>query len=138
MNLITDGIPALALGVEQAERGGMNRAPYAPNESIFGRGLARHIVIVGIILGVSGLALGLWAFNNFQNGVPTFQANTWNTMVFFFLTVAQMGHALALRSHRESTFTIGFTGNKLLLGCGSGHHHPAICCGLPACFQQPL
>ena len=116
MNLITDGIPALALGVEQAERGGMNRAPYAPNESIFGRGLARHIVIVGILLGVSGLLLGLWAFNNFQNGVPTFAANTWNTMVFFFLTVAQMGHALALRSHRESTFTIGFTGNKMLLG----------------------
>ncbi len=116
MNLITDGIPALALGVEQAERGGMNRAPYAPNESIFGRGLARHIVIVGILLGVSGLLLGLWAFNNFQNGVPTFQANTWNTMVFFFLTVAQMGHALALRSHRESTFSIGFTGNKMLLG----------------------
>ncbi|MBA3870322.1 MAG: cation-translocating P-type ATPase [Anaerolineae bacterium] len=116
MNLITDGIPALALGVEQAERGSMNRAPYAPNESIFGRGLARHIVIVGILLGVSGLALGLWAFHNFQNGVPDFAANTWNTMVFFFLTVAQMGHALALRSHRESTFTIGFTGNKLLLG----------------------
>ncbi len=116
MNLVTDGIPALALGVEQAERGGMNRAPYAPNESIFGRGLARHIVIVGILLGVSGLLLGLWAFNNFQNGVPTFRANTWNTMVFFFLTVAQMGHALALRSHRESSFTTGFTGNKMLLG----------------------
>jgi Ca2+-transporting ATPase len=116
MNLITDGIPALALGVEQAERGGMQRAPYAPNESIFGRGLARHIVIVGILLGVTGLLLGLWAFNNFQAGVPTFAANTWNTMVFYFLTVAQMGHALALRSHRESTFSVGFTGNKLLLG----------------------
>jgi len=116
MNLITDGIPALALGVEKAERGGMNRSPYAPNESIFGRGLARHIVIVGIVLGVSGLLLGLWAFNNYQNGVATFSANTWNTMVFFFLTVAQMGHALGLRSHRESTFSIGFTGNKMLLG----------------------
>ncbi len=116
MNLITDGIPALALGVEQAERGGMNRPPYAPNESIFGRGLARHIVIVGFLLGITGLLLGLWAFNNFQNGVPTFTANTWNTMVFFFLTVAQMGHALGLRSHRESTFSIGFTGNKMLLG----------------------
>ncbi len=116
MNLITDGIPALALGVEQAERGGMNRAPYAPNESIFGRGLARHIVIVGILLGFTGLLLGLWAFGNYQNNVPTFAANTWNTMVFFFLTVAQMGHALALRSHRESTFSIGFTGNKMLIG----------------------
>jgi Ca2+-transporting ATPase len=116
MNLITDGIPALALGVEQAEPGGMNRPPYEPNESIFGRGLARHIVIVGILLGVTGLLLGLWAFNNYQNGVPTFASNTWNTMVFFFLTVAQMGHALGLRSHRESTFSVGFTGNRLLLG----------------------
>ena len=116
MNLITDGIPALALGVEQAERGGMNRAPYAPNESIFGRGLARHIVIVGLLLGGTGLLLGLWAFYNYKNGVPTFAPNTWNTMVFFFLTIAQMGHALGLRSHRESTFSIGFLGNKMLLG----------------------
>lgn len=116
MNLITDGVPALALGVEQAERGGMNRAPYAPNESIFGRGLARHIVIVGALLGITGLLLGIWAFNNHQNGVESYGPKTWNTMVFFFLTVAQMGHALGLRSHRESTFSIGFTGNKVLLG----------------------
>lgn len=116
MNLITDGIPALALGVEQAEKGAMNRAPYAPNESIFGRGLARHISIVGIVLGVSGLLLGIWAFQNHQNGVATYAANTWNTMVFMFLTIAQMGHALALRSHRESTFSVGFTGNKVLIG----------------------
>lgn len=116
MNLITDGIPALALGVEKPEKGGMNRPPYAPNESIFGRGLGRHIVIVGFLLGTSGLLLGIWAFGNWQNGVPTYQSNTWNTMVFFFLTVAQMGHALALRSHRESTFTIGVLGNPFLLG----------------------
>ncbi|MEZ4667233.1 MAG: cation-translocating P-type ATPase [Anaerolineae bacterium] len=116
MNLITDGIPALALGVEQAEKGGMNRPPYAPNESIFGRGLARHIGIVGILLGLTGILLGIWAFQNYQNGVATYTTRTWNTMVFMFLTIAQMGHALALRSHRESTFVIGFTGNKVLLG----------------------
>jgi P-type Ca2+ transporter type 2C len=48
--------------------------------------------------------------------VATYTARTWNTMVFMFLTIAQMGHALALRSHRESTFSIGFTGNRVLLG----------------------
>jgi len=116
MNLVTDGIPALALGVEQSEPGAMQRAPYAPNESLFGRGLARHILIVGLLLGGVGLLLGIWAFSNWQNNVPTYSERTWNTMVFMFLTIAQMGHALGLRSHRESTFKLGFFGNRILIG----------------------
>lgn len=114
MNLITDGIPALALGVEQGEPNAMKRAPYASNESVFGRGLARHILLVGLTLGVTGLGLAIWAHSTNQiaaNGNPA-----WNTMVFIFLTIAQMGHALGLRSHRESVFTLNFFGNKLLLG----------------------
>lgn len=116
MNLITDGIPALALGIEKGEPGGMDRAPYAPTESIFGRGMGRHIVIVGATMGITGLALGIWAFQNFQMGVPDFSAGTWNTMVFIFLTLAQMGHALGLRSHRASLFKVGLRGNPLLIG----------------------
>jgi Ca2+-transporting ATPase len=114
MNLITDGIPALALGVEKGEQGAMNRAPYAPNESLFGRGLGRHILLIGSLLGVTGLALGYWAWSSnitAANGAPA-----WNTMVFFFLTIAQMGHALGLRSHRESLFKLNFFGNPLLIG----------------------
>jgi Ca2+-transporting ATPase len=94
----------------------MKRAPYLPDESLFGRGLGRHIVIVGLIMGVTGLLLGMWAHGQYTAGVEGFQANTWNTMVFFFLTVAQMGHALALRSHRESLFSMNFFGNRLLIG----------------------
>jgi P-type Ca2+ transporter type 2C len=114
MNLITDGIPALALGVESGERNAMNRDPYPPNESVFGRGLARHIVIVGLTLGLTGLGLAIWAFQSnilAANGAPA-----WNTMVFMFLTIAQMGHALALRSHRETTFSMPLLGNRLLFG----------------------
>jgi Ca2+-transporting ATPase len=114
MNLITDGIPALALGVEKAEAGAMKRAPYAPNESIFGRGLARHILIIGSIMGASGVALGYWAYSTEQ--MATNGEVAWNTMVFFFLTIAQMGHALALRSHRESLFTVGVFGNPYIWG----------------------
>lgn len=114
MNLITDGIPALALGVEKAEKGSMQREPYNPNESLFGRGLGRHIMIVGLLFGMTGLALGYWAWSSeleAANGAPA-----WNTMVFIFLTIAQMGHALGLRSHRETIFKIGFSGNPLLIG----------------------
>jgi P-type Ca2+ transporter type 2C len=114
MNLITDGIPALALGVEKPERGVMKRAPYLPNESLFGRGLGRHIVIVGLLLGLTGLGLGYWAFSTGQ--VAANGDVAWNTMVFMFLTIAQMGHALGLRSHRESLFSMNFFGNRLLLG----------------------
>jgi P-type Ca2+ transporter type 2C len=113
MNLITDGIPALALGIEKPEKGVMQRPPYAPNESLFGRGLGRHIVLIGLLLGGTGIALGYWAWSNnlrAANGAPA-----WNTMVFMFLTIAQMGHALGLRSHRESLFSLSFFGNPLLL-----------------------
>ncbi len=114
MNLITDGIPALALGVERAEKGVMKRAPYAPHESLFGRGLSRHILLVGLLLGMTGIGLGTWAFE--QDLRAADGALAWNTMVFFFLAVAQMGHALALRSHREFVFTLGLRGNPLLIG----------------------
>ncbi|MCL4247702.1 MAG: cation-translocating P-type ATPase [Anaerolineae bacterium] len=114
MNLITDGVPALALGVEQGERNAMKRKPYPPSMSMFGLGMTRHIAIVGLTLGLTGIALGYWAWSNnllAANGNPA-----WNTMVFIFLTIAQMGHAWGLRSHRESTFTLPFFSNPLLLG----------------------
>ncbi|MDX1990983.1 MAG: cation-translocating P-type ATPase [bacterium] len=114
MNLITDGIPALALGVEQPEKGGMNRPPYGANESLFGRGLARHILFIGLLLGITGLGLGYWAFSNdirAANGEPA-----WNTMLFIFLAYAQMGHALGLRSHTESIVRMNLFGNRLLIG----------------------
>lgn len=114
MNLITDGIPALALGVERAEKNAMTRAPYPPNASIFGHGLGRHIVIVGGLLGVTSLAFGYWAWSTevlAANGAPA-----WNTMVFMLLTMAQMGHALGVRSHTESLFSMNLFSNPILIG----------------------
>ncbi len=113
MNLITDGLPALALGLEKAEPDAMTRPPYAPNESVLGRGLGRHILLIGGALGVMALSLGIWAFQTGQtaaNGAPA-----WNTMVFLTLTLAQMGHALGLRSHTETIFRMNPFGNRFLL-----------------------
>ena len=59
MNLITDGVPALALGVEQTEKGVMQRPPYGADESLFGKGLGRHIVLIGLLLGGVGGGAGL-------------------------------------------------------------------------------
>ncbi len=99
INLVTDGLRGLALGVEKSERDVMRRAPRDPAESIFARGLWQHVLIVGLFMGAIPLGLGLWAF---LTGRP------WQTMIFASLALLQLGHALAVRSERESLFSLGF------------------------------
>ncbi len=108
INLTTDGLPALALGVEPAERDTMNRPPYPPNENIFSRGMGRDIIWIGILMGCISLAMG---FFYWKTGSPA-----WQTILFTTLTLSQMGNALAVRSERDSLFTIGLMSNKALLG----------------------
>ncbi len=107
INLVTDGLPGLALGVEPPERDTMRRPPHHPQENIFGRGLGRHVAWVGLLMGLVSLGMGYW----------TWQAgwDHWQTMVFTTLTLSQMGHALAVRS-RESLFKVGLLSNRALLG----------------------
>ncbi len=108
INLVTDGLPGLALAVEPAEHGTMHRPPYPPRQSIFARGMGRYILWVGLLMGLVSLALGYWAW---ITGRPA-----WQTMVFTTLTLSQMGNVLAVRSGRESLFKIGLLTNKPLLG----------------------
>ncbi|GMR11499.1 MAG: cation-translocating P-type ATPase [Anaerolineae bacterium] len=108
INLVTDGLPGLALAVEPAERDTMRRPPYPPKQSIFARGMGRYILWVGLLMGLVSLALGYWAW---ITGRPA-----WQTMVFTTLTLSQMGNVLAVRSGRESLFKIGLLTNKPLMG----------------------
>ena len=85
----------------------MQRNPYDPNENILGRGMARHILTVGLLLGFIALGVGLWGY---YTGNPH-----WRTMVFTTLTLSQLGHALAVRSERDSVFSIGLFTNRPLL-----------------------
>ena len=62
INLVTDGLPSLALSVEPPERDVMKRPPRNPRESIFGQGLAVHIIWVGLLMGVVSVGMGWWAF----------------------------------------------------------------------------
>lgn len=109
MNLVTDGVPGLALGLEPTEKDAMRRAPFAPNESIFSRGIGRHIIIIGILLAAVSFGVGYGAYVYYGPTGP------WGTMVFMTLTLSQLGHALAVRSNRESLFAIGLRSNPTLL-----------------------
>ncbi|MBL8348731.1 MAG: cation-translocating P-type ATPase, partial [Burkholderiaceae bacterium] len=109
VNLVTDGLPGLALATEPAERGVMQRPPRPPGESIFAHGLWQHALWVGLLIG--GLCLGLqaWALQ----GGDRVRAQT---MVFTLLTFAQMAHLMAIRGERESLFRQGLLSNAPLLG----------------------
>ena len=107
VNLVTDGLPGLALSIEPAEKNVMQRPPYPPDENVFGRGMAQKILWVGILMGLVSLGVGYyyWSIGN----------PNWQTIVFTTLTLSQMGNALALRTERESLFKIGLLSNKSLL-----------------------
>ncbi|MBM3323174.1 cation-translocating P-type ATPase, partial [candidate division WOR-3 bacterium] len=108
VNLVTDGLPGLALTVEPAERNTMRRKPYHPSDNIFGRGLAIDVVWVGLAMGITSLAVGYiwWRMGNAD----------WQTMVFTTLTMGQMGNALATRSECDSLFSRGRKANYFLYG----------------------
>lgn len=113
MNLVTDGLPALALAVEPAEPNVMNRPPNDPGESIFARGLGWYMVRVGIVLAVISVSLMVWSYGYSQNtpGDP----ERWKTMVFTTLCLAQMGHAMAIRSNTQLTIQLNPFSNPFLL-----------------------
>jgi P-type Ca2+ transporter type 2C len=111
MNLVTDGLPALALAVEPAEKNIMSQPPLNPKESIFARGLGTYIIRIGIIFGIISIILMKWAYHN----APSNNPDSWKTMVFTSLCLAQMGHALAVRSHNRLTIELNPFSNPYLL-----------------------
>jgi Ca2+-transporting ATPase len=108
INLVTDGVPGLALAAEPGEQNIMSRPPRDPQESIFAKGLGAHILWVGLLMGAVCIITQALFINSGQAH--------WQTMVFTVLCLSQMGHVLAVRSERMSFFKQGALSNKPLLG----------------------
>lgn len=107
VNLVTDGLPGLALAAEPAERGIMRRPPRAPKETLFAHGMWQHILFVGLLIGALCLAVQAWT-------VATSPSSA-QTMVFTTLTLAQMAHVLAIRSEGDALWRLGLRTNRPLL-----------------------
>jgi P-type Ca2+ transporter type 2C len=115
MNLVTDGLPALALAVEPPEPDVMKRAPFSPRESIFARGLGAYMIRIGIVFAIITIAMMAWAYNyTHQPGYP--EPDSWKTMVFTTLCLAQMGHAIAIRSNNRLIIEMNPLSNPYVLG----------------------
>ena len=110
INLITDGLPALALGVEPPERDVMERKPKPKTEGIFTRGYSIQIALQGIWFGfITLIAYYLGTFV-LSDGNHTYG----QTMAFTVLAVSQLFHSFNVRTS-HSLFTINPFSNKYLL-----------------------
>lgn len=90
----------------------MRRPPFSPKENIFGRGMARDILWIGLLMGIVSLGIGWLYWRQDPNASPA----VWQTMVFTTLTISQMGNALATRSNRDTIFQIGLLSNRAMIG----------------------
>ena len=106
INLVTDGLPALALSVEPAEANTLHRPPYPASQSVFALGTGRYIVRIGLLIGTVSLLAGYWQWSL---GRPE-----WQTMVFTTLTLGELAQALAVRSTRP-ILSISLFSNRWLL-----------------------
>jgi Ca2+-transporting ATPase len=127
MNLVTDGLPALALGVEPGEAGVMRRPPRHPKQAILSAATGAHILWVGLVMTAFCLGIGAWAYGLFSagRGVALIAVGTygvagatygWRTMLFTTLVFSQLTLALGERSSRRSVFRVPLASNPYLLG----------------------
>jgi Ca2+-transporting ATPase len=108
INLVTDGLPGLALTMEKAERNIMKRPPRNPGQSIFAEGLGIHILWAGLLLAGITIATEAYAIHS--------KAGHWQTMVFTVLCMGQLIYVLSIRSETLSLFRLGiFTNRPLIL-----------------------
>jgi len=111
INLVTDGLPGLALASEPAEPDIMRRPPRPPGESLFSGGLGAHVLWVGLLIGGVCLAAQYWGLSTGRDH--------WQTIVFTVLCLSQLGQALAIRSEKRLLWELGlFTNRPLLYAVG--------------------
>ena len=108
INLVTDSLPAIALGLEKEEENIMNRLPRSPKKSLFADGLWWKIIIEGSMLGMFTLLA-------FSIGNKLYSIEVGRTMAFLSLGILELVHSFNIKSE-ESIFKTGLLENKYLVG----------------------
>ncbi len=108
LNLMTDGLLGLSMGVEPAEKRVMQRPPHSPSDGLWANGLGRRTVWVGTVIGAVTIGLGFAYY--------AADLEQWQTIMFTTLAFMQIGQAFATRSSTESLREIGWRTNPVMLG----------------------
>jgi len=108
INLVTDSLPAIALGLEPQDKDIMNKKPRDPKKSLFADGLWEKIFTEGIMLGI----LTLFAFSL---GNKLYGLEVGRTMAFVTLGILELVHSFNIKSE-QSIFKMNIMGNKYLIG----------------------
>lgn len=109
VNLVTDGLPAIALGVEPAERENMKQPPRRSDESFFSDGLMTKIIFRGILIGLC--TLGCFALFTYMFGDLTIA----RTGALFTLIMSQLAHVFECKSEKKNIFTVPYFSNPKLI-----------------------
>lgn len=110
VNLVTDGLPAIALGLEPSDKRSMSIPPRKPNESVFSNGLATKIVFRGILIGIATLASFVTLFK------MTGSEDVARSGALFALVFAQLIHVFECKSEEKGLFSIRYFNNFKLIG----------------------
>ena len=108
VNLVTDSLPAIALGLEPPEKNIMKRKPISSKKSIFSDGLWTKIIVEGIMIGM--LTLVAFSIGNKYYGIEVGR-----TMAFISIGLLELVHSFNIKSE-QSIFKVGILENKYLIG----------------------
>ena len=112
LNLVTDSLPALALGMEPVEHSVMKEKPRSSQESLFTKSFSIRLAWQGLMVGL--LTLAAYWLGEYVLSDPNMADATAHTMAFATLTFCQLFHAVDVRSERESIFKIGVFTNPAM------------------------
>lgn len=121
VNLITDALPALALGVDPGDHDVMKKKPRDPRESFFAHGAGYRAIVGGVLIGTLTLAAFYFGLTEFGYGVfsdeiPEDVLIYARTMAFVVLASSQLFYSISLRHESKSIFQIGIFSNMYLVG----------------------
>ncbi|HKJ85608.1 MAG TPA: calcium-translocating P-type ATPase, SERCA-type [Spirochaetia bacterium] len=110
LNLVTDGAPALALGVEPGDPDIMDRPPRPPSEPIINAEMRIGLVVQAVVMSAAVLGVYLLALEQYPGNLPVAR-----TIAFSTLVLSELWRAFTARSERMSVFRIGFLTNRWML-----------------------